>query len=65
MKASSESLKAELGTDLLSQLTVDDQKEVDRLNDDITTINNTSKKVLKDRVKVNLKQPNINRYYHY
>ena len=52
MKTSAQSLQEELGTDLLSQLSVDDQMEVDRLNDEITTINANSKKVLKDRVKV-------------
>ena len=52
MKTSSSSLKEELGTDLLSQLSSDDQREVDRLNDEITQINLNSKKILKDRVKV-------------
>lgn len=35
MESTRESLKAELGTDLLSQLSLDDQKRVDALNDEI------------------------------
>lgn len=35
MESTRESLKAELGTDLLSQLSLEDQKRVDALNDEI------------------------------
>ena len=35
MESTRESLKAELGTDLLSQLTLEDQRRVDDLNDEI------------------------------
>lgn len=35
MESTRESLKAELGTDLLSQLSLEDQRRVDDLNDEI------------------------------
>ena len=54
MKTSAQSLNSELGTDLLSQLSVDDQKEVDSLNDQITFLTNDNKQALKERVKVNI-----------
>lgn len=35
MESTRESLKAELGTDLLAQLSLEDQRRVDDLNDEI------------------------------
>ena len=40
------------GTDLLSQLSVSDQREVDSLNDEIKQLNQENKKALAERVKV-------------
>ena len=40
------------GTDLLSQLSMGDQKEVDSLNDEIKDLNQQNKKALAERVKV-------------
>jgi len=55
MKASEQSLKAELGTALLSTLSSDDQHEVDRLNDEIQELTATNRRALEERVKVCLK----------
>ncbi|ESO00959.1 hypothetical protein HELRODRAFT_157320 [Helobdella robusta] len=52
MKTSATSFNNELGTDMLSQLTVDDQKEVDRLNDLIQQLTNENKEALNMRVKL-------------
>jgi len=52
MKASEQSLKAELGTALLSTLSSDDQLEVDRLNDEIQELTSTNRHALEERVKV-------------
>lgn len=52
MKASAKSLNDELGTDLLSQLTVEDQKEVDRLNDLIQHLTNENREALNMRIKL-------------
>ena len=52
MRTSANSLNDELGTDLLSQLTVEDQKEVDRLNDLIQQLTAENKEALTMRVKV-------------
>lgn len=40
------------GTDLLSQLSMGDQREVDGLNDEIKDLNQQNKKALAERVKV-------------
>ncbi|KAJ8025935.1 Structural maintenance of chromosomes protein 3 [Holothuria leucospilota] len=52
MKASAKSLEDELGTNLLSQLSVADQREVDRLNDEIKSLNAQNKKALNERIKL-------------
>jgi len=52
MKTSAQSLQEELGTDLLSQLSVDDQREVDKLNDQIQFLTNENRAALKERVKL-------------
>lgn len=43
MESTRESLKAELGTDLLSQLSLEDQKRVDALNDEIRQLQQVRK----------------------
>ena len=52
MKTTAQSLNEELGTDLLSQLSVDDQKEVDQLNDQVTFLTNENRTALKERIQV-------------
>lgn len=52
MKASEKSLNAELGTDLLATLSVEDQREVDRLNDEIQELTSKNRSALEERVKV-------------
>ena len=52
MNASEQSLKAELGTALLSTLSSDDQHEVDRLNDEIQELTSKNRHALEQRVKV-------------
>lgn len=42
MESTRESLKAELGTDLLSQLSLEDQRRVDDLNDEIRQLQQVS-----------------------
>lgn len=46
------SLNEELGTDLLSQLSVEDQDEMDKLNDQIKTLTQQNKDSLKERIRV-------------
>ncbi|CAF0926173.1 unnamed protein product [Didymodactylos carnosus] len=50
--AKNESLNAELGSDLISQLTVEEQASVDTLNDTIQQINQELKKIIKKRVEL-------------
>ncbi|KAI0216956.1 Structural maintenance of chromosomes protein 3 [Lamellibrachia satsuma] len=52
MKTTAQSLNEELGTDLLSQLSVEDQIEVDKLTDQIASLTNENRAALKDRVKL-------------
>ena len=52
MRTTAQSLNEELGTDLLSQLSVDDQREVDKLNDNIHFLTNENRNALKERIKV-------------
>ena len=52
MNTTAQSLSEELGTDLLSQLSVEDQHEVDKLNDQVTALTNENKQTLKERIKV-------------
>ncbi|KAL3863460.1 hypothetical protein ACJMK2_005214 [Sinanodonta woodiana] len=52
MKATAQSLKEELGTDLLSQLCVEDQQEMDYLTDQIKTLTQQNKDSLKERIKL-------------
>ncbi|VDP97697.1 unnamed protein product [Trichobilharzia regenti] len=50
MKYTMESYKVELGTDLLSQLSVQEQREVDRLNDKIQELTKEAKEAYKKRI---------------
>ncbi|VDD75697.1 unnamed protein product [Mesocestoides corti] len=52
MKFTMESYKAELGTDLLSQLSALEQTEVDRLNDKIQALTREAKEAYKQRMKL-------------
>ena len=52
MKATAQSLKEELGTDLLSQLSAEDQHEMDQLTDQIKGLTQQNKDSLKERIKV-------------
>ncbi|XP_013420555.1 structural maintenance of chromosomes protein 3 [Lingula anatina] len=52
MKTSAQSLNEELGTDLLSQLSTDDQQEMDRLNDEIRRLTQQNRDSLKERMKL-------------
>ena len=54
MKTTAQSLNEELGTDLLAQLSVEDQKEVDKLNDQIQFLTTENRSALKERVRVSL-----------
>jgi len=52
MKASEESLRHEMGTDLMAQLSVEDQHKVDELTDKIRLLTKESKEVLRERIKL-------------
>ena len=54
MKGSAQSLKEELGTDLLSQLSIEDQAEMDQLTDLVKTLTQQNKDSLKERIKVRI-----------
>lgn len=56
MNTTAQSLSEELGTDLLSQLSMEDQHEVDKLNDQVTALTNENKQSLKERIKVGLQK---------
>lgn len=52
MQGSAASLNEELGSDLLSQLSVEDQREVDYLNDQIKNLTQQNKEALTERIRV-------------
>uniref|UniRef100_A0A8C8BS59 Structural maintenance of chromosomes protein 3 n=1 Tax=Oncorhynchus tshawytscha TaxID=74940 RepID=A0A8C8BS59_ONCTS len=52
MESTRESLKAELGTDLLSQLSLEDQRRVDDLNDEIRQLQQDNRQLLNERIKL-------------
>merc|ERR1712096_178203 len=52
LKSTKASLEEEMGTDLLSQLSMDDQREVDKLNDNIKTIKDESTAVIQQRIRL-------------
>ena len=52
MKTTAQSLNDEVGSDLLSQLSSEDQREVDMLNDQIKTLTRENKESLKERIRV-------------
>ena len=55
MQGSGASLNEELGSDLLSQLSVEDQGEVDKLNDNIKQLTQQNKEALTERIRVSSK----------
>lgn len=55
MQGSAASLNEELGSDLLSQLSVEDQGEVDKLNDNIKQLTQQNKEALTERIRVSCK----------
>ncbi|CAH1784036.1 unnamed protein product [Owenia fusiformis] len=52
MKTTAQSLNEELGSDLLAQLSTEDQTEVDNLNDQIKELTKTNKNSFKERVRL-------------
>ena len=52
MQGQAQALKDELGTDLQSQLTMEDQREVDRLGDQITQVTQQNRAAWQERIKV-------------
>lgn len=52
MQSTEQSLKSELQQDLLNQLSVQDQQEVDRLNDDIRKLTQENKEAFSERMRV-------------
>ncbi len=50
--AKEESLRSEIGSDLISQLTVEEQATIDRLNDTIEKITQELKEIIQKRVEV-------------
>lgn len=52
MQSTEQSLKSELQQDLLNQLSVSDQQEVDRLNDDIRKLTQENKEAFSERMRV-------------
>lgn len=52
MQSTEQSLKSELQQDLLNQLSVQDQAEVDRLNDDIRKLTQENKEAFSERMRV-------------
>ena len=50
--AKEESLQSELGSDLVSQLTMEEQSTVDRLNDTVEKITQELKEIIRKRVEV-------------
>lgn len=60
MQGSAASLNEELGSDLLSQLSVEDQREVDYLNDQIKNLTQQNKEALTERIRVKSKIRRLN-----
>lgn len=52
MQGQAQALKDELGTELQSQLTMEDQKEVDRLSDQITQLTQQNRAAWQERIRV-------------
>ncbi|XP_077861415.1 structural maintenance of chromosomes protein 3 [Saccoglossus kowalevskii] len=52
MKSTAQSLEEEMGTELLSQLSVHEQKEVDALNDEIKDLTQQNKDTLNQRIRL-------------
>ena len=52
MESTEESLRSELQQELLSQLSVADQREVDKLTDDIRRLTQSNKEAFSERMRV-------------
>ena len=52
MKGQADALKEELGTELQSQLSVEDQRQVDYLNDQINRLTQENRQAWQERIKV-------------
>lgn len=52
MESTDESLRSELQQELLSQLSVADQREVDKLTDDIRQLTQSNKEAFSERMRV-------------
>lgn len=52
MKGQADALKEELGTELQSQLSVEDQRQVDYLNDLINKLTRENRQAWQERIKV-------------
>nr|XP_018670625.1 structural maintenance of chromosomes protein 3-like isoform X2 [Ciona intestinalis] len=59
LKSTKLSLEEEMGTDLLSQLSSDDQGEVDRLNDEIKLLTSEHKEMVQQRVRLESKKTSL------
>ena len=64
MKGTERSLRQEMGTELLAQLTIEDQREVDKLNDTIQQLTHENSIALKERIKVSSVTKSTNISYH-
>lgn len=57
MESTEQSLRSELQQDLLTQLSVADQQEVDRLNDEIRRLTQENKEAFSERMRVSREVP--------
>lgn len=64
LKGQMKSFQEELGTDLLSQLTIEDQEEVEQLNTEIVGIKEKLKVVFNERTKLESETERITSYLH-
>ncbi|XP_060076543.1 structural maintenance of chromosomes protein 3-like [Ylistrum balloti] len=64
MQGSAASLNEELGSDLLSQLSVEDQREVDYLNDQIKQLTQQNKEALTERIRLEGEKNKLDNLLH-
>ncbi|XP_074642175.1 structural maintenance of chromosomes protein 3-like [Tubulanus polymorphus] len=64
MKTTARSLNQELGSDLLSQLSIEDQREVDKLNDKIKELTKENKECLKERIRLEAEKNKLENLLH-
>uniref|UniRef100_A0A1I8GF27 SMC_N domain-containing protein n=1 Tax=Macrostomum lignano TaxID=282301 RepID=A0A1I8GF27_9PLAT len=65
MKSTRESYQAELGSDLLSQLSVEEQREVDSLNDRIQELTREAKQLYNARIRLENEKTTIENQLHH